>query len=342
MWSSLQHLLETAIPHVLIILDCCFAANAARDTTQGTTKELLAACGRENPTLGVGLRSFTSALIDELRAFGSVPFTVAMLHSRLITMRGRLTYTPIYALLSEHGGDSIYLEPVPHSMLSSYVQLSQVMLPPPSSTKVLLAVSVTRNAELDVQQWTAWLQSLAPADVQNLDVSIESIYRSHSTLVLFTLSICVWDRLRNRSAYQFIAFIESSNILPSSDKPIESASNTPGTLLDVQASTGSEESSEPQKAKSTGGKMTSLLDSFSRMMPARGHGQHTSVPAAGHIPKKRKWEFQLPEGAYQFRCNNCSYGAKMLLKDHAHCILCSAKCSASSTYYDREGNKIPP
>ena len=68
-WSSLQHLLENAIPHVLIILDCCFAANAARDTTEGTTKELLAACGRENPTLGVGERSFTSALIEELKAF---------------------------------------------------------------------------------------------------------------------------------------------------------------------------------------------------------------------------------------------------------------------------------
>lgn len=70
-WSSLQPLLENAIPHVLIILDCCFAANAARDTTEGATKEILAACGRENPTLGVGERSFTSALIEELKAFGT-------------------------------------------------------------------------------------------------------------------------------------------------------------------------------------------------------------------------------------------------------------------------------
>lgn len=69
-WSSLQHLLENAVPHVLIILDCCFAANAARDTAEGTTKELLAACGRENRTLGVGERSFTSALIEEMKAFG--------------------------------------------------------------------------------------------------------------------------------------------------------------------------------------------------------------------------------------------------------------------------------
>ena len=70
-WSSLQHLLENAVPHVLIILDCCFAANAARDTSEGTTKELLAACGRENPTSDVGKYSFTAALIEELQAFGS-------------------------------------------------------------------------------------------------------------------------------------------------------------------------------------------------------------------------------------------------------------------------------
>ena len=94
-WSSLQPLLETAVPHVLIILDCCFAASAVRDTTEGTTKEILAACGRESPTLGVGQRSFTSALIEEMQAFDGVPCTATMLHSRLITMRWRLAFTPI-------------------------------------------------------------------------------------------------------------------------------------------------------------------------------------------------------------------------------------------------------
>lgn len=112
-WSSLQHLLENALPHVLIILDCCFAANAARDTTDGTAKELLAACGRENPTLGVGIRSFTSALIEELQAFGNKPFSVVMLHARLVTLRWRLAFTPIHTLLSEHGGTSIQLAPLP-------------------------------------------------------------------------------------------------------------------------------------------------------------------------------------------------------------------------------------
>lgn len=103
------------MPYVLIILDCYFAANAARDTAEGSTKEILAACGRESPTLGVCDRSFTSVLVEEMQAFGKTPFTVAMLHSRLVTMRWRLVFTPIYALLSEHGGSSIAISPVTYN-----------------------------------------------------------------------------------------------------------------------------------------------------------------------------------------------------------------------------------
>ena len=118
-WSSLQTLLETAIPHVLIILDCCYAANAARDLADSrTTKELLAACSRESTTSGVGYRSYTRALIDELENMSysrspMKPFSAAMLHSRLMSVRWRLAYTPTYALLSELGGSSIVLNPKP-------------------------------------------------------------------------------------------------------------------------------------------------------------------------------------------------------------------------------------
>ena len=108
-------MLLTAKPHVLMILDCCFAANAARDTTEGSSKELLAACGRENKTLGVGMRSFTSVLIEELQSFEGAAFTVAMLHARLITLRHKLAYTPIYAALAEKGGNSIVISPLPRT-----------------------------------------------------------------------------------------------------------------------------------------------------------------------------------------------------------------------------------
>ncbi|KAL8647832.1 MAG: hypothetical protein Q9226_006266 [Calogaya cf. arnoldii] len=224
-WSSLQHLLETAIPHVLIILDCCYAANAARDTSEGTTKELLAACGRENPTTGVSDRSFTSALIEELQAFGSTHFTVAMLHSRLVTIRWRLKYTPVYALLSEHGGHSIDLAPQPllaaaadppallgSDMSDDMMDISSPDASTATDTRVLLAISITNDASCDIAQWKKWLVSDCPWDVTKIEVQVEGVYKSHSTMLIMSIPIIAWDSLPNRSAYRFIGFVKSGNL----------------------------------------------------------------------------------------------------------------------------------
>ena len=221
-------MLETAVPHVLIILDCCFAANAARDTSEGTTKELLAACGRENPTLGVGDRSFTSALIEELQSFGNMPFTVAMLHMRLVSVRWRLAFTPIYALLSEHGGHSITIRPFPENDKSSApfdkpkdvdtdcMQLSDDDSSSPSlasETRVLLSVSVAEEAPVNVFEWVSWLTNQAPWEVTKIDMRVESVFRSHSTLLLMSIPVFAWAKLPENNAYRFIGFIKSDDLL---------------------------------------------------------------------------------------------------------------------------------
>ena len=251
-WSSLQPLLETAIPHVLIILDCCFAATAARDTTEGTTKEILAACGRESPTLGVGQRSFTSALIEEMQAFDGAPFTATMLHSRLVTMRWRLAFTPIYALLSERGGNSITICPLlnvgasarPESQLlaeleaTGHSQGGQAPIVPDDSpslqtsqkqtadTRVLLSVSVVQDAIHDVSHWVSWLTTAAPWDVTKVDVKVESIFRSHSTLIIVSIPIYAWSRLPERPAYRFVGFIRSENVFQADKNPTTSIAET--------------------------------------------------------------------------------------------------------------------
>ncbi len=200
--------------------DCCFAANAARDTSEGTTKELLAACGRETPTLGVGERSFTSALIEELKAFGLTPFTVTTLHNRLVNIRWRLKYTPFHTILSEHGGTSVHLEPFPKP--TSTVASPDGGRDSPSrpgaedvvnQTRVLLAISVTANAVSSVSSWVNWLHSQAPPEITSVDAQIESVYDSHSTLVLISIAISAWDMLADKGAYQFIGFIRSGNRL---------------------------------------------------------------------------------------------------------------------------------
>ena len=222
-------MLLTAKPHVLMILDCCFAANAARDTTEGSSKELLAACGRENPTLGVSMRSFTSVLIEELQSFEGAAFTVAMLPARLITLRHKLAFTPIYAALAEKGGDSIVISPLPKDRSfssqesesstgpGSTMGVALPGLPTPVSlaenTRVLLAVSVAEDVAHNVAQWVSWLTTAAPWDVSKVDVRLECMYKSHSTLLLVSVPIVGWNRLQESAAYRFIGFIKSGNLI---------------------------------------------------------------------------------------------------------------------------------
>ena len=222
-------MLLTAKPHVLMILDCCFAANAARDTTEGSSKELLAACGRENKTLGVGMRSFTSVLIEELQSFEGAAFTVAMLHARLITLRHKLAYTPIYAALAEKGGNSIVISPLPRTPSpspqgperptgpGSNMGVAHPAIPSPvsltESTRVLLAVSVAEDVAHNVAQWVSWLTTAAPWDVSKVDVQLECMYESHSTLLLVSVPTVGWSRLRESAAYRFIGFIKSGNLI---------------------------------------------------------------------------------------------------------------------------------
>jgi len=247
-WSSLQHLLENAIPHVLIILDCCFAANAARDITEGTTKEILAACGRENPTLGVGVRSFTFALIEELRDFGNKFFTVAMLHSRLVTMRWRLAFTPVYALLSESGGNSIHLAPLALSepsitkfpeqsvtsssgyhlldsmdTTSNNPSSSSPRLDVTKNTRVLLAVSLAETGSVDAAQWTRWLTTGAPGNVTGIGVRLECAFESHSTLAIVSIPTYAWARLPEKPGYYFVGFIKSENLVSKTQEDLKDA-----------------------------------------------------------------------------------------------------------------------
>src|SRR5438045_3312343 len=105
-WHTMQSLLKNAPCDVLILLDCCYAACAARGEIDAT-KELLAACGRE-----VSDRSFTRNLMRKLRSFGSQPFRVSELFDRLMKDRKRLMNTPVYYPLSGRDKPSIRIAPL--------------------------------------------------------------------------------------------------------------------------------------------------------------------------------------------------------------------------------------
>ncbi len=241
-------MLQRALCDVLIILDCCYAGSAARTDINGTN-ELLAACGRETTTVGVTDRSFTRNLLRKIESFKRQPFTVNELYKRLINDRKRMTKTPQYAPLSGRSRSSIVLAPRKPEMViddlhlsvqSSTESASNISVPstsalsslvpssgtgvsglssPSEGPRVLIAVSIAAEATVpDIEQWKQWFSTDAPDDVRRLEVTIETAYPSHSTLVLVSVPISVWCHLPDTSAYRFVDFIRSGDLSASEAK----------------------------------------------------------------------------------------------------------------------------
>lgn len=93
-WYAHQVTLEETKSDTLILLDCCSAGGSGGDATRGV-KEVIAACGFETWTPGVGQHSFTKSLIDELKYLSSGPsFSASGLHSRLLDRLKQ--WNPVY------------------------------------------------------------------------------------------------------------------------------------------------------------------------------------------------------------------------------------------------------
>lgn len=238
-WSSIQHLLENAIPHVLIILDCCYVVRFTKGTVGKTTKELLAASGQNGSVIGPRCRTFTSLLIEKLQSFKTTPFTVAMLHSKLVTRQKELMFSPVHVLLSIPYGNSINLAPLFSGSLSNYSLDSGVIQPaadiPPHSlhddlpdTRVLFAVPVV---EKEVLGWVGWLTTHPPWDVTKIDVRVESVFENNLTIVLISVPVFVWNRIPKKSTYQFVSFVKSRNKLQNSfwNTLVETAATSRGS-----------------------------------------------------------------------------------------------------------------
>ena len=153
-------------------------------------------------------------------------------------MRWRLAYTPIYAPLSERGGNSITICPIaddrtwplpepqslaeleaPGNSQDGYVSMTmddspslQTSQKQTVDTRVLLSVSVVQDAIHDVSHWVSWLTTAAPWDVTKVDVQVHSVFKSYSTLIIVSVPTCAWTRLPERPAYKFVGFIRSGDM----------------------------------------------------------------------------------------------------------------------------------
>lgn len=88
----------------------------------------------------------------------------------------------------------------------------QELLPPEPTEDVphvMISLALEDNQSLDINAWESWLAAF-PAIAKY--VKVQGVFKSHSTLMLLSLPVMVWDLLPENLATNFIAFIRSNNL----------------------------------------------------------------------------------------------------------------------------------
>lgn len=87
------------------------------------------------------------------------------------------------------------------------------------------------QGDLDTTGWRDWLLSQLPPGIGGLSlVKPECIFGSHSALGVFSLPVALWDVLPERSAYKFISFVTTPNLVT---QITDSSSHSVGDHADV-------------------------------------------------------------------------------------------------------------
>ena len=242
-WSGHQNILEDAESDVLILLDCCAAASSISVTNSGVT-EVIAACGPETWSPGVGEHAFTKTLINELQyCGGNHHLSVTSLHQKVLARikSWKPTYsnngdseprkTPIHTILSGKG------KPRSIDLVPSSIEAPSIVDEKPSDAnqssidqvrpddnscypKVLISLSLEEDP---MPNTIEWMQSV-PALTKYAHV--HGIYnQSGSTLVILSLPVAIWDLLPKDPAVAFIGFTDSENLLGGSPLPIRKSAD---------------------------------------------------------------------------------------------------------------------
>lgn len=141
-WLSVQGLLLEYSADVLLILDCCFATQAARGASIGDNW-LLGASARESQATGVSWRSFTRGLVRQLKRRAEFhktcgqPFTVQSIHQSLMQWERDLHGTPVITRLTDHECAPTDLTPLAPRPSAPRLNSSPSAPPDPSSLQSL-------------------------------------------------------------------------------------------------------------------------------------------------------------------------------------------------------------
>ncbi|KAG6081468.1 hypothetical protein E4U16_007414 [Claviceps sp. LM84 group G4] len=331
-WSAIQTLIERSTSDALILLDCCAGAASATFPNGNSVTETISASSWDAIAPDPGRYSFTNALIEVLQEWRMRTFSAAMLHAevlarlkhpRPININGKqfeARSTPVHFMMTaNHKAPSIELsrlvslekssesarhhetgptlltgratesgnDPISNSLVSEG--------PNEDTPHVMISLALEDDQQLDISAWEQWLTAF-PSMAKY--VKVQGVFRSHSTLMLVSLPVMVWDLLPDDPAISFVAFIRSNNLAAQSKQmpqglivPI-SSSYQPSIVMDSfdersVDSALSETSFAATEISSLHQQQQQQQQRHSRLTSSRGNDSRqnaTCVPSSGAPP----------------------------------------------------------
>ncbi|PSR83784.1 hypothetical protein BD289DRAFT_277626 [Coniella lustricola] len=245
-WSAIQTLLERSISDVLVLLDCCAGAASATFPNGKSITETISASSWDAIAPDPGRYSFTNALIEVLCEWRLKSFSAAMLHAEVLARlkhprpilingkRFEARSTPVHFMMtSDHRIPSIEMsrmlaldrippsppqEPTNSRLLPGRGPLEgEECFTEPNEDKphVMISLALEDDQRLDLNAWEQWLASF-PAMAKY--VKVQGVFKSHSTLLLLSMPVGIWDLLPDDQACSFVAFIRSNNLIKNSER----------------------------------------------------------------------------------------------------------------------------
>lgn len=239
-WSAIQTLLERSLSDTLILLDCCAGAASAAFPTGTSITETISASSWDAIAPDPGRYSFTSTLLEVLLEWKWKTYSVAMLHAEILARlkhprperrnggRFEVRTTPVHFMMTaNHKAPSIELcrvsdDPLPisppslstsgrSSLIESRNGTDEIMGSEPNENvpHVMISLALEGEQNLNVDDWEHWLSTI-PALAKY--VKVQGVFKSHSTLILASMPVMIWDMLPDHRACNFIAFIRSNNL----------------------------------------------------------------------------------------------------------------------------------
>ncbi|KAH8589141.1 hypothetical protein B0O99DRAFT_692715 [Bisporella sp. PMI_857] len=185
-WSNIQPKLAQHNSEVLLLLDCCYGSQAARDSLSRRRSpiprnlELFAACGMGEKTVGPGRYSFTSLLIAELRAQLTIRkfAVVAIAHKNMASKDSLLAQSAVYFPFEKKNGTT-RLEPFKKPGSSDIGIIAE-------AASLVLQLSITDNDRQAFEEVIEWLKLNPPRTVSK--VVVENIITTASGVYSYASS----------------------------------------------------------------------------------------------------------------------------------------------------------